>query len=94
MAVQTVALTAFSGHMPPPSLRDLVTQIAPRPLFLIYAENGGGGEELTPEYYAAAKQPKQQWLVPGAGHTGGLSARSAEYERRVIGFFDTTLLGR
>ncbi len=53
MAVQTAALTVFSGHTPPP-LRELVARIAPRPVFLIHAENGGGGEELTPQYYAAA----------------------------------------
>lgn len=93
MAVQTAALTVFSGHRPPQSLRDLTARIAPRAVFLIYAENGGGGEELTPQYYAAAGQPKQQWLVSGAGHTGGLVARPEEYERRVIGFFDRSLLG-
>jgi hypothetical protein len=32
--------------------------------------------------------------VPGAGHTGGIEARPAEYERRVVGFFDDALLGR
>ena len=94
MAVQTAALTVFSGHTPPPSLRDLVARIAPRPVFLIYAENGNGGEELTPQYYAAAGQPKQQWLVPGAGHTGGLATHPEEYEQRVIEFFDQGLLGR
>ncbi len=94
MAVQTAALTVFSGHTPPPPLRDLVAQVAPRSLFLVYAENGGGGEELTPQYYAAAAQPKEQWLVPGAGHTGGLAAHPEEYERRVIEYFDRELLGR
>jgi hypothetical protein len=61
-------------------------------VLLIHAENGGGGEELTPEYCAAAGQPKQIWMVPGAGHTGGLTAEPTEYERRVIEFFDNALL--
>ncbi len=30
--------------------------------------------------------------VPEAGHTGGYAARPAEYERRVVGFFDRALL--
>jgi uncharacterized protein len=94
MAVQTAALSVLSGRAPPPSLEDRVARLAPRPLFLIHAENGGGGEELTPQYYAAAGQPKQQWLVPGASHTGGLTAHPEEYERRVIRFFDEALLGR
>ena len=29
--------------------------------------------------------------APEAGHTGGLSARPNEYERRVVGFFERTL---
>jgi hypothetical protein len=40
----------------------------------------------------AAGEPKAIWKVPGSGHTGGLDARPAEYERRVIGFFDRALL--
>ena len=30
---------------------------------------------------------------PGAGHIGGTEARPLEYERRIVGFFDRTLLG-
>ncbi len=90
---RAAALTVFSGHTPPPSLRDLVARIAPRPVFLIYAENGGGGEELTPQYYAAAGQPKQQWMVPDASHTTGIHTQPEEYARRVIEFFNRALLG-
>ena len=32
------------------------------------------------------------FLQPSPGHVGGLAARPAEYERRVIGFFDDALL--
>ena len=35
----------------------------------------------------------QSWLIPEAGHVGGLEARPDEYERRVSGFFDRALLG-
>jgi hypothetical protein len=31
-------------------------------------------------------------VVPGSRHTGGLRASPAEYERRVVGFFDDALL--
>jgi hypothetical protein len=78
---------------PPPALRDLVRGISPRAL-LIYAGKGQGGEDLNPEYYAAAAEPTQLWEIPEAGHTGGLRARPDEYERRVIAFFDHYLLGR
>jgi hypothetical protein len=51
----------------------------------------GAGGELQPHYYEALGQPKTMWMIPEAGHTGGLSARPNEYERRVVGFFDRTL---
>jgi len=31
--------------------------------------------------------------VPGSKNTGGIEAQPAEYERRVIAFFDRALLG-
>ena len=93
-AVQTAAVAVLSGSMPPPSLADLVPRIAPRPLLLIYAGNGGGGEELNPDYYRAASAPKTIWKIAEAGHVGGFEARPREYERRVTRFFDRALLDR
>ena len=89
--VETAAVSILSDTMPPSSLEDVAARIAPRPIFLIYAGRGGGGEELNPEYYRAAKQPKTIWKIPESRHVGGLSARPGEYERRVIGFFDHAL---
>jgi uncharacterized protein len=92
--VQTVALAVLSGTPPPPSLHELVQHIAPRPVFLIYAEHGAGGEELNENFYRAADEPKQLWRVDGAGHTGGYDAHPRVYERRVVGFLDRALLGQ
>jgi uncharacterized protein len=94
--VQTAGVAVFAHQVPPPSLVDLTPRIAPRPLFLIYATHGTGGEEklLNPKYYAAAGAPKQIWEIPESSHTGGIEARPAEYERRVVGFFDRALLPR
>jgi uncharacterized protein len=89
--VFTAAEVVFSNRTPPPYLGDLVARIAPRPVFLIYAGHGQGGEELNPTYYAAAGEPRTLWEIPEADHTGGLSARPEEYERRVIAFFDRAL---
>ena len=90
--VQTAATAVLSDSMPPPALSGLVSWISPRATFFIYAGRGGGGEDETPAYYAAAKQPQQMWEIPEAGHSGGLAARPAEYERRVTAFFDRYLL--
>jgi hypothetical protein len=94
-AAVTPAVALFSNTLPPPSLEDLSAEIAPRSLLLIYAKPGSGGEaELNEVFYDAAREPKTLWLVPGADHTDGIEAEPAEYERRVVGFFDRALLGR
>jgi hypothetical protein len=92
-AVQTAAVAVLSQTAPPLSLADLAPRIAPRPLLLIYAGQGGGGEELNPEYYDAASTPKTLWKIPEAGHVGGYQARPREYEQRVTSFLDRALLG-
>jgi hypothetical protein len=89
----TAATTVFSNHGPPPPIVDRIGRIAPRSVFLIYAETGMGGENARqPKYYAAAGEPKAVWRVPGSRHTGGIDARPAEYEQRVVAFFDRALL--
>jgi len=94
-AVVTPATAIFSNHLPPPGLDDVVPRISPRPVFFVYASPGSGGEsELNPGFYEAAREPKQIWKVPGAGHVGGIDAQPREYERRVVGFFDRALLDR
>ena len=92
--VMTAAVTVFSNHGPPPAIVDRIGRIAPRAVFLIYADPGMGGEKTRqPRYFQAAGQPKAIWRVPGAAHTGGIKARPFEYERRVVAFFDRALLG-
>jgi dienelactone hydrolase len=93
LAVTTAALTVFSNHGPPPAIVDRIRRIAPRSVFLIYADPGIGGENTRqPKYFAAAGEPKAIWKVPASKHTGGIDARPAEYEQRVIAFFDRALL--
>ncbi len=91
-AVRTTAVAVLSGDAPPPSLRDVVPAIAPRPILLIYAGNGRGGEDLNPAYFTAAGEPKTLWRIAGSDHTGGLETAPRAYERRVVGFFDRALL--
>lgn len=90
-AVQTAAVAVLSGKAPPPALDDVLPRIAPRAVFLVYAERGGGGEDLQPRYFEAARQPKRIWKIAAATHTGGFAARPAEYERRVTAFFADAL---
>ncbi len=90
--VATLGTTVFTSDLPPPSLVDLSADIT-EPLFVIHADPGQGGETLSRTYYEAAKGPKELWVAPG-GHTGAIDAAPEEYERRIVGFFDETLLQR
>jgi hypothetical protein len=88
----TLGTVVFTSNLPPRSLNDLSGEIT-EPVLFIHATPGQGGEILTEEYYEAARGPKELWAAPG-GHTGAIDAAPAEYERRVVGFFDRTLLDR
>ena len=88
----TAGNTLFSDGPPPPLMQDIIGRIAPRPVFIIWAPHGVDTEALNPEYFKAAGEPKTLWEIPESMHVGGLAARPAEYERRVVRFFDRALL--
>ena len=88
--VQTGALAVLSNASLPEDLTELVARISPRALMLIEAQHGAGGEELNSVYLAAAGESKSLWRAKG-GHTGALATQPAEYEPRVVSFFDRAL---
>jgi fermentation-respiration switch protein FrsA (DUF1100 family) len=66
-----------------------VRRISPRPLFLIHGEL----DALTPVenskiLYKLAKEPKELWIEPGAGHVMVYEQKPEEYMTRVLSFFD------
>ena len=48
----------------------------------------------TQQLFEAASEPKELWLVRGAGHVDYLAVASSEYRRRVLEFFDRNLRTR
>jgi fermentation-respiration switch protein FrsA (DUF1100 family) len=62
------------------------------PLFMIAAENDG---IMPPEdvraLFAAAPEPKEFWMVPGATHAKCRQTAPADYEKRVAAFFRARL---
>lgn len=82
------ALAVLTGETPPPHLDGVVERIE-QPTLLIAAPNSPNGERLNRRYARGAKA--ELWEIPESKHIGGLRARPAEYERRVVGFFDTAL---
>lgn len=82
----------LSGTAPGPPLKELVTEVSPTPLLLIAADSIPQERPLNRVYATGAREPTELWELPGVHHTAGIREREQEYERRVIGFFDRTLV--
>lgn len=71
---------------------DRIHDISPRGVMII----GGGEDEQMPSsdamrLFAAAGEPKELWLIPGAVHGGTVYMAGDEYRKRVLRFLDTHL---
>lgn len=66
-----------------------IGRIAPRPVLLIH-----GDQDLTipmphaRALYAAAQEPKELWVVPGAGHVTSVFHVELEYSQRIATIFE------
>jgi dipeptidyl aminopeptidase/acylaminoacyl peptidase len=72
-----------------------IAQISPTPILII----AGEGDQLIPadngrKLFAAAREPKDLWIIPGADHGGTLAAAGSVYGKRVGEFFDRNLTGK
>jgi hypothetical protein len=78
-------------HIDQLSPLDVIGQIAPRPILLIYGSRerslDGARDQL-----AAAGDNATLWVVEGAVHGNYLDVAPADYETRVIAFLDAALL--
>jgi hypothetical protein len=92
LAVKTAGTALFSNTMPPEQLTTLVPKIAPRPVLLIWTPLSKS-ENMNPVYQRLVGDTASIWEIPESEHIQGINARPAEYEQRVIGFFDEALLG-
>lgn len=66
---------------------DALPALSPRPVLLVFGEREAANADADVQF-AAAGQPKELWIVPGAGHGGYLQANPQEYARRVLGFLE------
>jgi pimeloyl-ACP methyl ester carboxylesterase len=81
-----------SGTSAAMSLKEAVTRISPRSLMLIAAGEDGYEQYRINQYYERANEPKDYWVVEGAGHCGGPVTQRYDYEIRIVDFFDAALL--
>jgi pimeloyl-ACP methyl ester carboxylesterase len=68
----------------------VVGSIAPRAVMFIHsADDTNATTPLSKEraLYAAAGNPKVEWIAPSGGHAGALNAHPDEYQRRTLDFF-------
>jgi len=85
----TVAIADYRAGIDVNRVRpvDVIGQISPRPVLIIHeADDQVVPTDNSLRNYAAAREPKTLWLVPGNGHGHAHTVAKAEYERRVIGF--------
>ncbi|GCE29134.1 alpha/beta hydrolase [Dictyobacter alpinus] len=73
---------------------DAIHQLSPRAVLLI--QSADDQNTTTPpsgehQLFAAAGEPKQEWIVPTGGHTGAVRAHHDEYAQRVLAFFNIHL---
>ena len=69
-----------------------VSDLSPTPVLIIH---GLDDETISPGdsevVFAAAGEPKELWLIPGAGHGEGATAIPDEYRERIVAFFEDNL---
>lgn len=68
-----------------------VREITVPKLFIVGAEDRHTTLEESRQMFNAAAEPKELWIVEGAGHVDLYASKQEEYERRVLGFFNGQL---
>lgn len=87
-----IAVGLFSGDDPPTPMLDSIRAAEGTRLLLISAGNERDEAEFNEVFAEAAGPRAETWVVPDSGHTQGLIDEPAQYEQRVIGFFEAALL--
>jgi dienelactone hydrolase len=88
--IQYTAMDLTTSASPPIGLRQALTASAPRPT-LIIAAGTIADEQRAARAFARGLPSVQTWVVPGAGHTGGLRTVPGEWKARVFAFLDRAL---
>jgi pimeloyl-ACP methyl ester carboxylesterase len=75
-------------------LERAIGRLAPRAILMIHGGRDGYiRPDIAREFCAAARDPRELWIVHGARHNACLEAAAVEYRSRLISFFRTNLAG-
>jgi uncharacterized protein len=83
----------LSGAPRPMSIPAAIRAAAPRTALIIAAGTVPDEPVAARWFRAASPATVRVWVVPGAGHTGGLATAPRAWEAHVIGFLDAALRG-
>jgi dipeptidyl aminopeptidase/acylaminoacyl peptidase len=76
---------------------DALDRLAGRPIAIVAGETDQSVPvEQAYQLITASKEHGSQplvWILPGVGHVGAMAADPLEYERRLVAFFDGSLVG-
>ena len=86
------ALHRYRGRVADIAPAEAVHRLAPRAVLVI----GGERDAMVPpracrQLFAAAGEPKELWIVPGAGHAGFAGVAPRAYAQHLVEFFSRTL---
>ncbi len=85
---KTAIADLLSPASPPLLLREAAAAAAPRSILVVAAGAAPDEQHAAADIQAAAPRNVDVWVVPGAGHTAGLSTDPARWASRVLGFLD------
>lgn len=72
-----------------PDVEGAVARLAPRPWLMIHGgKDAYIGPEIARLLFAAAREPKELWIVPGAKHNRCREVQPGAYAERVVAFLE------
>ncbi len=88
---QSIWLGGIYLGVQPITFKQLIPQIAPRPLMLIAGEIGSHEADINRGFEPYLGENGALWIIENAGHVGGLYTNREVYVTRMIDFFDAAL---
>jgi hypothetical protein len=79
--------------LPPTSTVEAVRNFGVRPLLLISTGQDAEFSRVS-TYFDAAIGPKMHWNIPNSSHCAAPGTHAQEYEKKLVDFFDGSLLKR